>query len=80
MKQWYLFYTKEPEKLPRLVGELQNSIPQSFAKLPQLMGELRDAKSAGLEFPGVFALVPWGHHADILAKCTSVEEALFREF
>ena len=54
MKQWYLFYAKEPQKLPQLVGEFENT-----------------------DFPPLFAYVPWGHHAEIIAKCKTIEEALF---
>lgn len=30
-----------------------------------------------LAMPEIFSNVPWGHHADIISKCTSIEEALF---
>lgn len=66
MKQWYLFYSTEREKLPQLVGELQLSGNQSIIKLPQHVTEL-----------GILAYVPWGHHAEILAKCKTLDEALF---
>lgn len=29
------------------------------------------------EFPLAFALVPWGQHIDIVAKCKTIDEALF---
>ena len=66
MKQWYLFYSTEREKLPQLVGELQLSGTQSIIKLPQHVTEL-----------GILAYVPWGHHAEILAKCKTLDEAVF---
>ena len=28
-------------------------------------------------FPAVFAMVPWGHHINIISKCKSIDEALF---
>ena len=31
----------------------------------------------GTTFPLLFAYVPWGHHAEIIAKCKTVVEALF---
>lgn len=65
MKQWYLFYSTEREILPQLVGELQSTGNQSI-KLPQYVTEL-----------GILAYVPWGHHAEILAKCKTLDEALF---
>ena len=30
-----------------------------------------------MAFPQPFALVPWGHHVDIITKCKSIDEALF---
>lgn len=30
-----------------------------------------------MPFPEVFALVPWGHHVEIVAKSKTIEEALF---
>ena len=38
-------------------------------KLQQVIGEL--------SFPDLFAYVPWGHHIEIITKCSSIEEALF---
>lgn len=38
-------------------------------KLQQLVGEI--------DFPVLFAFVPWGHHVQIITKCKDVEEALF---
>ena len=62
MKQWYLFYAQELQKLPQLVGELRMNDT----------GHLD-----GVEFPALFAYVPWGHHAEIITKCKNVKEALF---
>lgn len=80
MKQWYLFYAQDSQKLPQLVGELQRHDIQSRKKLPQLVGEIQDSLTAqrdGVAFPEIFAYVPWGHHAEIIAKCKTLEEALF---
>lgn len=80
MKQWYLFYAREPQKLPQAVRELQRIDVQIVKKLPQLGGEIRDSTSdplKGVEFPEIFAYVPWGHHVEIIAKCKNVDEALF---
>ena len=30
-----------------------------------------------IDFPVLFAFVPWGHHVQIITKCKDVEEALF---
>ena len=74
MKQWYLFYASEIEKLPQAVGELQYIENHDDIKLPQAVGEIAEE---GISLPKVFALVPWGHHREIISKCKSVEEALF---
>lgn len=74
MKQWYEFYSSEnaKQKLPQLVEELQQPENQPNVKLAQVVGE-----SQGTDFPPLFAYVPWGHHAEIIAKCKTIEEALF---
>jgi len=75
MKKWYLFYS---EKLQQLVGEnfekfSINQLNQyggiDVQKLQQVVGEI--------DFPVLFAFVPWGHHVQIITKCKDVEEALF---
>ena len=80
MKQWYMFYAQESQKLPQLVGELQSADLQGRKKLPQLAGEIHDriiSQQDGVAFLEIFAYVPWGHHAEIIAKCKTLEEALF---
>lgn len=80
MKQWYMFYARESQKLPQLVGELQRADFQGGKKLPQPVGEIHDriiSQQDGVAFPEIFAYVPWGHHAEIIAKCKTLEEALF---
>lgn len=75
MKQWYQFYSDALAKLPQLVEEFQKTENQSNIKLPQLVGEF-DA-SIDSSFPEIFAYVPWGHHAEIVAKCKDIKEALY---
>ncbi len=80
MKQWYSFYAGSVEKLPQLVGELQVSDIQENRNQPQLSGDSLSSQLGFMEgttFPKLFAYVPWGHHAEILAKCKTVMEALF---
>lgn len=84
MKKWYLFYADgdAEEKLQRAVGELQSSVNQAVIKLQQSVGEIQHFVSKtnneiGMAFPQPFALVPWGHHVDIITKCKSIDEALF---
>lgn len=72
MKQWYQFYSDALKKLPQVVGELQHSEDKPNTKLAQVVGEFENT-----DFPPLFAYVPWGHHAEIIAKCKTIEEALF---
>ena len=71
MKQWYEFYSSEiaQQKLQQLVGEIQSSNFQAGMILQQPVGEI--------DFPTILGLVPWGHHIQIIAKCKTLEEALF---
>lgn len=71
MKQWYEFYSSEiaQQKLQRLVGEIQSANTQAGMILQQPVGDI--------DFPTIFGLVPWGHHIQIIAKCKTIEEALF---
>lgn len=89
MKKWYLFYSGPAvqEKLAQLgrnlsqskllqsVRELQNAGIQEDEKLQQAVREMRNVDDC--EFPQLFALVPWGHHINIISKCKSIDEALF---
>ncbi len=81
MKKWYLFYTDGDSegKLQRAVGELQKVENQYVTKMHQVGAELSSEKIHQVdgEFPLPFALVPWGHHVDIITKCKSIDEALF---
>ena len=77
MKQWYMFYTGNLEKLKQLVSEmlppkeyerqLQQNDDEGAEKLKQSVSEL----------PLPFACVPWGHHIRIVQHSQSIEEALF---
>ena len=71
MKQWYEFYSSgsAQQKIQQLVGELQSPHSQIGIILQQNVGEK--------DFPAVLGLVPWGHHIQIIAKCKTIEEALF---
>lgn len=85
MKQWYQFYTSEPGKLPQVVGELHSPEKQIDVRFPQVEEELfnqkvsqvRQKTKEDVPFPNMFALVPWGHHREIISKCKSIDEALF---
>ena len=85
MKQWYLFYTENMEKLKQLVSEmlpsdeyekkLQQIDDDGTEKLKQPVSEFPLQPVS--EFPLPFACVPWGHHVRIVQHSESVEEALF---
>ena len=87
MKQWFLFYTAEPEKLARGVRELQGAGNQYNTKLAHPVREILQRpfaeqsseklqQSVG-ELPLPFALVPWGQHIEIITRSESIEEAIF---
>lgn len=80
MKQWYQFYAGAIPKLQQYDGDFQFPESQSGIKLQQLVGELQhaeDSQDHGMTLPGMFMLVPWGHHILILSKCKNIEEAIF---
>jgi len=62
IRKWYLFYSREQELVPQLVGQLPAAINLDAEQelVPQLVG-----------------LIPWGHNREIITKCADVEEALF---
>lgn len=63
MKQWYEFYTREPQFLQRVVAEIQ--IPE--LKLQRVVAEI----------PVAFTCVPWGQHIEIITQCETIDEAIF---
>lgn len=77
MKQWYLFYTEDMEKLKQLVSEMLP--PTEYEnKLQQIDNKgTEKLKQPVSEFPLPFACVPWGHHVRIVQHSQSIEEALF---
>lgn len=83
MKKWYLFYSKEAEKVHQFVGLFENAATSNSIKLDQLGAEIREDsekvhQSGGeLAFPSLFAYVPWRHHVEIITKCKDVKEAFF---
>ena len=80
MKQWYLFYSKESEKLAQFGREMQSVDYQIANRLHQLGGEIVGADKPeidGVGFPALLALIPWRHHVEIVTKCKNIEEALF---
>ena len=43
----------------------------------QPVAEIRQQPIDELTFPDAFALVPWGHHIQVMSKSMSVDEAIF---
>ena len=77
MKQWYLFYTENMEKLKQRVSEMLPS-EEYEKKLMHIDEEgAEKLKQPVSEFPLPFACVPWGHHVRIVQHSKSIEEALF---
>ena len=62
MKQWYEFYTREPQFLQRVVAEIQ---------IPDLK-----LQRAVAEIPAAFACVPWGQHIEIFTQCETIDETI----
>jgi predicted nuclease of restriction endonuclease-like (RecB) superfamily len=62
IRQWYLFYNRELELVPQLVGQLPGlaHLVAEADLVPQLVGS-----------------IPWGHNREIITKCGDVKEALF---
>ena len=75
MKQWYMFYAENPEKLKQLVSVM---LPDdNHDKIIKQIEDGEKLHQVGGEFPLPFTLVPWRHHVEIITKCKSIDEALF---
>lgn len=75
MKQWYMFYAENPEKLKQLVSVM---LPDdSHDKIIKQIEDGEKLKQSVSEFPLPFACVPWGHHVRIVQHSKTIEEALF---
>ena len=85
MKQWYLFYrgdTQRLEKLHQLGAELQAAENKNPIKLHQLGAEIASPNRITAildngEMLPLFGIVPWKHHVLISSKCKSIEEAFY---
>jgi len=62
VRKWYLFYSRERESVPQLVGQL--------SQVPPLNSEQE-------LIPQLVELIPWGHNREIVTKCSDIREALF---
>ena len=79
MKKWYSFYAV-PESTA-LLSDLNQIVEHDQEKLQQVAAEIPSEKLqqvvAEYPFPIAFGYVPWGHHLEIITKCSSIAEALF---
>lgn len=75
MKQWYLFYAENQEKLKQLVSVMLPN--DNYDKKIRQIADTEKLKQPVSEFPLPFACVPWGHHIRIVQHSRTIEEALF---
>lgn len=80
MKQWYSFYSSNRD-VNTLISDVQTQLNIGAVKLNQVGSEIHEQKlnqlGSEMEFPPVFAYVPWKHHILIIQKSQCIEEALF---
>ena len=74
MKKWYLFYSGN-ENFSELAHHMEESLQQVGVELDQ--NEKLQQLVAEINFPKFFSFVPWRYHVEIVAKCKTIEEALF---
>ncbi len=81
MKQWYLFYSADPEAVDLIQTINEKLSFDDGRKLKQVASEIQNKKLKQLDseisFPAVFGYVPWMHHVRIIQKCKTVQEAIF---
>ena len=58
----------------QIVEHDQEKLQQVAAEIPS---EKLQQVAAEYPFPIAFGYVPWGHHLEIISKCSSIAEALF---
>lgn len=75
MKQWYMFYAGNQEKLKQLVSVMLPD--ENYDKNIKQIADVEKLKQPVSEFPPHFACVPWGHHVRIVQHSKTIEETLF---
>ena len=75
MKQWYLFYAENTEKLKQLVSVMLPD--ENYDNKSRQIADEVILKQSVSDFPLPFACVPWGHHVRIVQHSKTIEEALF---
>lgn len=68
MKQWYSFYISDNDD-GMIISDLVNKFAVNKSNLKQPVSEI--------QFPPIFALIPWGHHILIIQKCKTIDEAIY---
>ena len=75
MRQWYAFYYQRVTNWQQPIAKLAElNWQQPIAKFDEA---IRQQPIDELVFPDAFALVPWGHHIQVMSKSKSIDEALF---
>ena len=76
MRQWYSFYSQ------RITNWHEHSAKMALLNWHEHSAKIEESNrhqhSDGLDFPDIFALVPWKHHVHLVSKSNSIDEALFR--
>ena len=75
MRQWYAFYYQRVTNWQQPIAKLAElNWQQPIAKFDEAIPQQPIDE---LVFPDAFALVPWGHHIQVMSKSKSIDEALF---
>ena len=68
MKRWYLFYSQKLDQVGQVLQQSDNQTDTILEQVVQVSPIKDDNIGSGMNFPEFFALVPWGHHVEIIIK------------
>lgn len=77
MKRWYLFYSQKLDQVGQVLQIIHNQADTKLEQAVQVSKTDMDEAKEGMAFPELFALIPWGHHIEIIKRCKTGQEALF---
>lgn len=77
MKRWYLFYSQKLDQVGQVLQIIYNQADTKLEQVVQVSKTDMDEAKEGMAFPELFALIPWGHHIEIIKRCKTGQEALF---
>ena len=77
MKRWYLFYSQKLDQVGQILQIIYNQADTKLEQVVQVSKTDMDEAKEGMAFPELFALIPWGHHIEIIKRCKTGQEALF---